>query len=294
MKEIEIIDRKSQKKLVEKIYGQKALDFLYGESFIGYLLMQLISRVPFFSRLYGWIQKTRFSQKKVKPFIDKYQIDEAEFQKKDFDSFNDFFIRKLKKEARSICEDPNKVILFADARYRFFPDISKMDGFLVKGKNFSLSKLLQNDKLAKKYEKGSMVIARLCPTDCHRFHFSFDCIPSKPKRINGYLYSVNPKALLKNVEIFTENKREITQLQSKLFGQVQYIEIGATYVGSIHQTYHSDIYAKKGEEKGYFSFGGSCIILLFEEGKITFDPDLIRDDRLEIRGLLGQSMGSSK
>ena len=201
----------------------------------------------------------------------------------------DFFFEWENDEKRPIHQ--NKAVLFADARYFFYPDLSQEKGFLIKGEKFSLEELLQNKTLAKRYEKGSMVIARLCPTDYHRFHFPFDCTPGKTKEINGYLYSVNPKALKKDIHILTQNKRVITPLMSEDFGEIQYIEVGATYVGSIHQTYKPGK-VKKGEEKGYFSFGGSCIILLFEPDKIRFDQDLILSEKIEVRGLLGQSMGS--
>ena len=138
-------------------------------------------------------------------------------------------------------------------------------------------------------------MARLCPTDYHRFHFPFSCHASSVKVINGFLYSVNPLALSKNIEIFTENTRVISTLTSEIFGEVIFIEVGATNVGSIHQTYREGT-VQKGEEKGYFSFGGSSLILLFEEGRIVFDQDLIEAGKtgVEIKCLMGQPMGENK
>jgi phosphatidylserine decarboxylase len=210
-----------------------------------------------------------------------------------FNSFNDFFIRKLKPEARPIAEGDLISILPADARYLFYQDLSQLDGFLVKGQRFCLKELLQDEALAGRYEGGSMVLARLCPTDYHRFHFPVDCIPGEPKLINGYLYSVNPIALKQNIDIFTMNKRVVTELETQHFGTIQFIEVGATNVGSINQTFtpHSPCY--KGSEKGYFSFGASSLVLLFEPGCIVFDNDLIEATlhNIEMLGLMGQSMG---
>jgi len=166
----------------------------------------------------------------------------------------------------------------------------------VKGKRFSLKSLLQDDELAERYAEGAMAMARLCPVDYHRFHFPCECVPGKPRLINGLLYSVNPIALKRNIEYLSQNKRMITELETENFGKILYMEVGATYVGSIHQTYTPGKACAKGEEKGYFAFGGSCLLVLFEPNKIAFDQDLIdfSAKRMEVRGLLGQSLGRAR
>lgn len=213
-------------------------------------------------------------KKKIAPFIEKYQIDSSEFQEEveSFPSFNAFFIRKLKKESRPLAHG---AIMPADGRYLFYQNIETCSGFIVKGKKFSLVELLKNEVLAKKYYEGSMIIARLCPSDYHRFHFPFDCLPGSPQCINGPLFPVNPIALKRNILYLTENKRVITLLKSSRYGDVSFLEIGATNVGSIHQTFTPNKSCKKGEEKGFFSFGGSALILLFEKGRIIFAKDLL-------------------
>ncbi len=282
------IDRKTGKREKEKVFGEKTVAFLYGKSPLAKFFRHQISRTPFYSKLYGWIQSLSLTKYKVIPFIKKYEVDASEFEKKpeEFTSFNDFFTRKLKEGARLIPQDV--AIIPADGRYRFFPNISKSEGFYVKGKKFNLRDLLQDEALANKYEQGTMVIGRLCPSDYHRFHFPCDGEVLSIKMINGWLYSVNPAALRHNIHIFTENKRSITEIETKDFGTLLYIEVGATSVGTIHQTYSSS-QVKKGEEKGYFSFGGSAIILLFEPGKITLADDLKGDE--EIKCQMGELLG---
>ncbi len=299
MTEITYFDRKTKKEKKEKVYGQFFLELLYGDGLLyrcfSFFLLPLFSRIPFLSRLYGDFQKSRLSRGKVKPFIRSFEVDASEFLDPvdSFPSFNDFFIRHLKPDCRPIMEGNDVAVLPADARYLVFPDIDQDDGFWVKGKKFSLRNLLQSSELAVRYSNGAMVIARLCPVDYHRFHFPCQCIPGKAQLINGPLYSVNPIALKRNIEILSENKRMITELQTQNFGKVLYIEVGATYVGSIRQTYVPGEPFDKGDEKGYFSFGGSCLILLFEPGRIVFDQDLIdiSSKKMEVRGLLGQSLG---
>jgi len=294
-----VIDRKTKKEEEEKIFGKRALDLFYGRGFLAKFVSTFIlpfyARLSFFSAFYGFLQKRKRSARKIAPFIKAFEVDASEFQKsiEDFSSFNDFFIRKLKKEFRPIDSGKEVVSLPADGRYLVFPDLSQSDGFYVKGKKFSLETFLQNSDLAKRYETGAMVIARLCPTDYHRFHFPFDCIPSKSRLINGPLYSVNPIALKKNIQIFSQNKRVLTSLDSEVFGKVMMIEVGATHVGSIHQTFIPDIKVLKGDEKGYFSFGGSSIVLLFEPNQITFDEDLVEksERKIETKANYGTSLG---
>lgn len=293
------IDRKSRQEMTEKVYGKFYIDLLYGTTWyshlLSFLVLPLFSHINGLSRLYGAFQKSPFSKKKIQPFIEKFHIDTSEFLNsvESYESFNDFFIRKLKPEARPITPGADIAVLPADGRYLVYENIEKTDGFFVKGKKFSLENLLRNSELAKKYAQGSMVIARLAPVDYHRFHFPVNCLPENPQPVKGPLFSVNPTALKKHAEILAENKRVITALKTENFGTVLFIEVGATYVGSIHQTFNPQEPQVKGNEKGYFSFGGSSIVLLFEPSRIHFDQDLIEASsrRIEVLGLMGQSLG---
>lgn len=301
MTTITYVERATHLKKKELVYGQFFLTLLYGNHLISkisyHLLLPLVAKLPFCSYLYGALQKSPLTRYKIAPFIQHYQINTSEFltPPETFRSFNDFFIRKLKPSARPIISDQKVAILPADARYLFFQNIQNTDGFLVKGKKFSLETLLQDAHLAQKYASGALVIARLCPTDYHRYHFPCDNTPSSARLINGPLYSVNPIALKRNIEILSENKRMITTLHTPQFGEVLFIEVGATHVGSIHQTYQPATTHSKGDEKGFFSFGGSSILLLFEPNRIQFDADLLEASRqgMEIQAHFGQSMGRS-
>ncbi|QZA59370.1 phosphatidylserine decarboxylase [Candidatus Rhabdochlamydia porcellionis] len=301
MPEIIYLDRLTKKKKQEKVYGKFFIDLLYKDTFLSrilsFFILPLIAKLSFFSRLYGFFQKSSISRCKIIPFIKKFEVDTSEFLEpvSHFHSFNDFFIRRLKPEARPINQEESRAILPTDARYLVFPDIREFPHFFVKGEKFSLKELLKNEELVDKYKTGSMVIARLCPVDYHRFHFPCRATPGKPRLINGALFSVNPVALKRNIKILSENKRMITMLATTYFGNVLYLEVGATHVGSIHQTFLADKMYEKGDEKGYFSFGGSCLILLFEPNRIYFDQDLLKSSAQsqEVRGLMGQSLGSS-
>jgi len=293
---IQYVDRATQQINQEKIYGHTALSLFYGDSYIAKVFslffLPLFARNPLFSRFYGFLQKTSGSAKKVDPFITSYGIDKTEFVETSFGSFNDFFIRKLKPEKRPILSDPACVVMPADGRYLVFPSISFSQGFYVKGQSFDLAEFLQDHVYAHRYAEGSMAIVRLCPVDYHRFHFVADGTPSVARPIRGNLYSVNPIALRKNLSILWNNKRIVTEIETEKFGTILCVEIGATCVGTIHQTYAPGKKVNKGEEKGYFSFGGSCIVLLFEKGSIVFDDDLIVNSQkgLETKANFGESL----
>lgn len=297
MEPIVYVDRVTGKEEIEKVYGQAALKFLYGDGIFtrifGKPLMYLLSGIPFCSAFYGYLQKLSCSKRKIRPFIEKFQVDTSEFQDSvdSFRSFNDFFIRKLKPEARPLATGDNVAVIPADGRYRFYPHIEASNGFAVKGQKFDLASLLEDERLAADYSQGTMVMARLCPSDYHRYHFPCDCVPGESRLINGWLYSVNPIAIKKDIHIFTQNKRAVCELQTKRFGKVLYLEVGATNVGSINQTYKPFQTYQKGDEKGYFSFGASALILLFKPGTIELDPDLLAHPGMEIKCLMGQSMG---
>lgn len=289
------IDRLSGQKCKEKIFAETWVRLLYGRSLFSHFLAYLTAKLPFFSIFYGFLQKRPFSRRKILPFVEKYDVnaEEIEGSLDQFRSFNDFFTRKLKKEARPIAPSDEVAVIPADGRFLFFPQINCADGYHVKGKLFSLEELLLDAPLAKRYKEGSLVLARLCPTDYHRFHFPCMTTPGVARPVNGSLYSVNPLALRRQISILAENKRVITELETEHFGTIAYIEVGATFVGTIHQTYLPGKLYEKGEEKGFFSFGGSTLILLFEKGKITFDDDLLMASRqkIEILCRMGQSMG---
>lgn len=300
MDPITYIDRTTGKVEQEQVYGARALNLLYGKgwltSLLGGPIAHLCARLPFFSAFFGYLKTRPSSAKQIVPFIKNFKIKTSEFQEEPhtFASFNDFFIRKLKPSARPIAANKNVAVIPADGRYWFYQHYDLTEGIIVKGERFDLPTLLNNQSLAAKYSQGAMVIARLCPTDYHRFHFPCDCIPGKTQLINGWLYSVNPVAIKKDLQIFTQNKRTLCELETVNFGKILFLEIGATCVGAIHQTYIPDKRYAKGDEKGYFSFGASSLILLFPPNKIIFDKDLIEatEKHLEMRCLMGQSMGT--
>jgi phosphatidylserine decarboxylase len=138
-----------------------------------------------------------------------------------------------------------------------------------------------------------MLISRLCPSDYHRFHFPVSGVPSEPRLVKGSLYSVSPIALRHNILYLVSNKRLVTLIETREFGTVAMVEVGATNVGSIVQGFLPGRSVEKGDEKGMFAFGGSCVITLFERNRITFDPDILGQSAqcMETYARMGDRLG---
>ncbi len=250
---------------------------------------------PWFSKLYGVWADSSGSQKEVAIFIEKFKVDSDEFldNAESFRTFNEFFFRRLKESARPVCDDPNSVVFPADGRHLVIENLSRDSWIYAKGRRLNLTRLLGSDSLAEKYEGGTVLISRLCPTDYHRFHFPVSGTPGEPGLINGPLYSVNPIALSRNLAWLWENKRQITEIKNNFAGDYLYLEIGATNVGGIINTHPGNQSAEKGDEKGYFKFGGSMVMTIFQAGSIRPAEDLLHHSReeREIYARMGDAAG---
>ncbi len=292
---IKFFNRYSQRLEQELVYGAAWMRWTYGNPF-GRLALEAFVKRPFFSQWYGWRMNRSISRGKVLPFIRTYGLDVNEFADppESFSSFNEFFYRRLKPGARPINPDPLTAVFPADGRHLGFPDASQITGVFVKGQRFDLVKLLGDASLAARYATGAVVLSRLCPVDYHRFHFPVAGRASETKLLNGPLYSVNPIALRRQLAYLWENRRTITTIESEKFGSVLMLEIGATNVGSIKQTYRAGTTIVKGAEKGYFEFGGSSTLLLFEPGRIRLAEDLVEHSRQqrELYARVGDRLGT--
>jgi phosphatidylserine decarboxylase len=291
---IRYYDRYARVLKTEQIYGEAWLRFAY-ENPAGRFLVWLLVRRVLFSQWYGYKMNRPESSLRILPFISRYGLDVDEFAKSafDFKTFNEFFYRALKPAARPIAAGDTVAVFPADGRHLAFPNVDTAAGFYVKGGKFTVAELLGDDTLAEKFAGGGMLISRLCPVDYHRFHFPAGGSPGEPRLINGWLYSVSPVALRRNVSYLIQNKREITLIETPAFGTVAMIEVGATNVGSIRQGFLPGRAVEKGEEKGLFAFGGSCVITLFMRERIRFDDDIVGQSAqcIETYARMGDRLG---
>jgi len=280
MKSVYYIDRKTGKIKQEIVPGEKWLRWMYHNHF-GKLALQSVVKRKFLSQWYGRKMDTPASKSKIKKFVTSLKIDinETICPLDDFTTFNEFFIRKLKSEVRPINKNSTVIVSPADGKTMAFDEFGNLDTFFAKGQKFSLQELLQDQSLSDKYLKGTLLIVRLAPSDYHRFHFPADGQISQSTCIKGSYYSVSPYAVKNRMKIYWENKREYSVLSTVNAGDILMCEVGATMVGSIVQNYTPKTDIIKGQEKGWFKFGGSTIIVLFEKGKVQIDHDILENTK---------------
>ena len=285
-------DRRTKRLTEEAVYGDFFIRAMYGHRLGRFVMDRFLSR-PWFSRLYGFLQSTAWSRFKVAPFVRKFAIPMDDYVSESYSNFNDFFIRRFRPGARPFATSPTLMPAFAEARYFAYSAIGPLEKFPVKGIALSIDALLGSSAKARPFMGGPLLLARLCPTDYHRFHFPDAGTVIDAYRIPGKLHSVNPLALHFKNDIFLTNERFVTVLQTQNFGRLAYIEVGATCVGRIIHT-HSDGPFSRGEEKGYFLFGGSTVILVGEPGRWLPSSDLLEQTWVGVETLvrLGDVVGS--
>lgn len=246
--------------------------FLY-KTILGRIILKALV-CPAFSKLCGYILSSSFSKWIVPIYIKTNHINMKYFNVPDngFCSFNDFFTRKLKEQYNTL----------SDAAF-----VSPCDGlltikeidddscFFIKHCQYQLSDLLQNEELASVMHNGSALIFRLTPSHYHRYVYCTDGVIIDHKKIPGILHCVRPVAV-EDKKVYINNSREYTAIQSKLFGTVIQMEIGALLVGKISNDKNCRPLrsAVKGDEKGCFEFGGSTVIVL-TENRLVINEDIL-------------------
>ena len=268
-----VVDRDTGETFEEAVLGEKWIRWAY-QNASARPIEKLLFHSSLISRLMGAWFDSRFSRGKIKTVIEDLSIDmsEASADTESFSCFNDFFVRHLKPEARPFSDDPRDIVSPADGRVLVFPELAEDVFVPVKGYPMSVRTMLPG--IADRFIGGALAIARLCPADYHRYHFPAAGRITHAQDIPGALHSVNPIALGAGPDVFGENKRSWTLIESDAAGTYCFVEVGAFGVGSIVNTCTSGA-VQKMAEKGYFKFGGSTVVVVFEPGKIRFSDDLV-------------------
>ncbi len=287
--EIQVFNRYRNEIEIEKVYGDGAIKFAYGNP-IGRLLGPIIAS-KWFSKLYGNAQDSLKSAQKVAPFIENFHIRMDQFEKgslkenpieTSYQSFNEFFIRAFREGQRPFTQNDQEMGAFAEARY--FGHAAMTDNLTipVKGSMLRAVDLIGDPELAEAFIGGPLMVARLCPVDYHRYHYPDNGRTLKAFTVPGDLHSVNPLALKYRQDIFIRNERRVSILETENFGKLAYIEVGATMVGKIVQSFDESQPFSKGDEKGYFLFGGSTVVLCGEKGRWTPSADMLKNTQAGI------------
>lgn len=271
-----LYDRDTGELSAEQVFERAQMDYYYGDP-VGRLVEQWLISRPAVSRLYGLLRsRPSKAAAQIEAFVSSYGIDTEEILKplSEFSTFQDFFVRELKPDARPLPADADALISVADARLLAYP--LKGDRLIpVKGRAYTLFELLRNRPLAEQFADGVCLIYRLAPVDYHRFCYLDDGSHGPHVKLGRRLHSVNPLSLATGLAVFSENRREYTLLHTHRFGSVLHLDVGALLVGRIVQRHSGGGAFVRGEEKGYFELGGSTIVQLFEPGRIQVDADIL-------------------
>lgn len=232
----------------------------------------------------------------------KLNMDEVRLPLSEFRTFNEFFYRELKAGSRPCAEPerPEVAVSPADSRAVCYDTVSDATQFWVKGRGFTVRRLLGDsipEMVAQSYvDDGAMGIFRLAPQDYHRFHSPVDGVVGEPVVYAGQYYTVNPMAIRSMLDVFGENVRVVVPIQSDCHGLVMVVCVGAMMVGSTVITATPGERIARTDELGYFKFGGSTVIVLFERGRLAFDSDLVENSKSAIETLVrvGHSIGTAK
>lgn len=240
------------------------LKFLYN-TVPGRAVLKVITS-PTISKIGGAYMDSKLSTIHIKGFIKNNNIDMSQYEKAKYESFNEFFTRKILPEKRPVCKDEDALISPCDGRLSAY-HIDSNSQFYIKKSRYSIQDLLQGSKAAVDYNGGICLILRLCVDDYHRYGNIDDGVILENKYIRGKLHTVRPIAV-NRYSVFVQNSREYTIIKTKNFGRVAQIEVGALMIGKIknHSKSGSVI---KGTEKGMFLYGGSTIVLLFEKDTVS-------------------------
>ena len=260
--------------------------FLY-QTKLGRFFLKILVH-PWISKVAGIFLSSRFSRVIVPVFIERNQVDMTGYKKQKYQSFNEFFSRK--RIDNNVDMNSESLISPCDAYLTAYP-INKNSIYRIKHTDYSLKQLLENETLARQFAGGVCMMFRLTPKHYHRYCYICDGMVEKTKRIEGKLHCVRPVAY-NAVPVFVENSREYTVINSNELGKVVQMEVGALLVGKI-KNHPIKTKVFKGEEKGYFEFGGSTIMVLFEKGRIKINNNILESSRVgeETEVRLGMKIG---
>ena len=279
--------RDTKQLVQEEDVGGGAIRFTYGTA-LGRMLAKGILCRRFVSGLYGAWQKSRFSRGKVRRFIARYRIRVDDCTEQDFPNFNAFFTRR-RKNYENHCA-ARELPAVADSRLTVLP-IGRDSVFRIKDVPYTTAELLDDEALAAEYAGGWCLIFRLAPDDYHRYVYPDSGLSEPSVHIPGVLHTVNPIAA--DMAVYRRNTRCRTLLHTDHFGDMIEMEVGALLVGRIVNHCNGSAKFDKLQEKGYFQYGGSTVILLLKQGVFLPDADLLKYSAqdIESRVHLGERVG---
>lgn len=280
-------DRRGNTYIVES--GQdRFLKSLYG-SLPGRMMLKLLTS-RFVSRVGGLYMKSPFSALKIDSFIRKNNIKMKDYLPCKYASYNDFFTRKIRKSRRPVDMAPDVLISPSDGKVSVFK-VTENLAVRIKNRRYTVKELFRTEDFGREFAGGYLYVIRLTVDNYHRYCYADSGVKSDNCYLPGLFHTVNPVAL-ESVPVFHENAREYTVIESDNFGKMVQMEVGAMMVGKI-VNFHGSRRVRRGQEKGFFEFGGSTIVLLVKN-TVKPDEDLIRNTKADIETIvkMGERIGS--
>jgi phosphatidylserine decarboxylase len=238
-------------------------------------LAQWIKSHPLFDWAYAAYQNTGRSARQIEPFVREYHIDMSEFEPVQYRSFAEFFDRRFRPGVRKFPSAPGEMGAFAEARYLAWDRLAPGQEFPVKGHSLDAEQILGKAARARPFIDGPVLLARLAPVDYHHVHYPDHGMTLDQDRLGGRLWTVNWHALQNKPDILFSNERRINILETRNFGRLGFVEVGALSVGRIVQVHPIETAFRRGEEKSVFRFGGSAIVVFGEPGAWQPADDLV-------------------
>ena len=268
----------------------RILGILY-KTMPGRLLLKGLT-APAISKAAGAFLSTRLSCVLIAPFIRNNHIDMTQYEPVKYSSYNDFFTRKIKAKLRPVDMEARHFISPCDSKLTVYP-VTEDGHFTIKHTPYTVESLLKNKKLAKEYEGGYAMVFRLTVDDYHRYCYVCDGNKEDNVVIPGVLHTVNPIAN-DYFPIYKENSREYSILHTKEFDDIVMMEVGALLVGRI-VNHHRKFKVFRGQEKGYFEFGGSTVVLLVKKDTVKIDADILENSAQGIETVVkyGEKIGEA-
>ncbi len=289
MSDFEVYQRSTGKIVKEDVFGASALNFTCN-NFFGKMLTGLFLKRKLASKIISLRYKSKRSVKMIPSFMEKYGIspDELDRPLSEYSTFNEFFIRKKQDGGQTPC--PGVLISPAESRLSVYR-ICHNNVFSIKGIMYTVEELLQSAEEAAEFENGYCLVFRLSPADYHRYIFPDNGKIENEREIKGFYRTVN--TFYESPKVHVTNYRQVSTLSTESFGKMAFVEVGAMVIGKIIHTFQGPEAFCQGQEKGYFEYGASTIVLLLKEGSVKIDSDILEQSAKGLECLVkcGEKIG---
>ena len=240
----------------------------------------------------------------IRSFAKAYNVTLDEYERDSFnayESFNDFFTRELKDNARPIDSADNGIVSPADGVISQLGQINDHKLLQAKGREYDIGQLLANSADGDYFADGSFATVYLAPSNYHRVHMPFDGTLTTARYVPGTLFSVNNTTAANIPDLFARNERLVCMFDTE-YGKAAVVLVGAMIVAGIEsvatgkisrtediqETTHSMALAK-GDELGRFYLGSTAIVIMPKAAKADWQNEMAANTVVQMGQLLGKA-----